>query len=598
MKEGERMADFLELKRTTSSSDSGFWINGITLYSTQGVYNTVYRCAYYASSLYNIRVGVYRNFDRYNFVFVSETAINPIDIRLVYNNVNDETITVQSIDRIDTQFETGFRNGFAVSPDDPIINITVFSSLSECLEAIGYSGGGGSSDTDIVITITTSSTSDDKVILINVGGTADGASSIIVNIDGKYSSNDTNAQGGTSIIGGGDGTFDDTSDPIPIPVLPSISTVDTGLITLFRPTAQELINLSRYLWSHLGDLEINLQKLFTNPMDYFIAFNIFPVSPLVTNARNIYIGNLITDIYMSPVANQWYEFDCGTVVLRPYWGSALDYSPNTRVQLMLPYIGSVQLNTDEVMGNQIGIKYRIDLLSGSCVAMVTVNGNVLYQFTGECAVAVPLTGADWSRIYSAVVGTIGTAITGVAGAMASGAAAGAATSAATSKNVAKATHEVGYLARSIGEIPKGVRGAPLLRQALQEATQISLGSAKEAAQASGNVSAGIRNSRILGAINNTVGQVMGAKASVSHSGTISGSAGMLGVRDAYLIVEYPNQSLAQDYKHFVGYPSNIYARLGTLSGYTEVEQVIPEGIWGTDDELAELIEALKSGVYL
>lgn len=73
---------------------------------------------------------------------------------------------------------------------------------------------------------------------------------------------------------------------------------------------------------------------------------------------------------------------------------------------------------------------------------------------------------------------------------------------------------------------------------------------------------------------------------------------MLGVRDAYLIIEYPNQSLAKNYKHFVGYPSNMYAKLSDLSGYTEVEQVIASGIWGTDDELAELIEALKGGVYL
>ncbi len=409
---------------------------------------------------------------------------------------------------------------------------------------------------------------------------------------------DPNAQGGISTIGGGDGTFDETSDAIPVPNLPDISVVNTGLVTLFRPTQQEVAALGSYLWTNFRDFIENLQKLFTNPMDYFIAFNIFPVSPLVTNAREIYIGNWATNILMPPVANQWYEFDCGTVTLQKYWGSALDYAPNTKVQLMLPYIGSVQLNTDEVMGQQIGVKYRIDLLSGSCVAMVTINGSVYYQFTGECAVAVPLTGADWSRIYSAVVGAVGTAITGVAGAMASGAAAGAVTSAVASKNVAKATHEAGYLARSIGEVPNGVRGAPAMRRALQEATQITVGAAKEAAQASGNVSAGIRTSRMLGAINNTVGQVMGAKTGVSHSGTISGSAGMLGVRDAYLIVEYPNQSLAKDYKHFVGYPSNMYARLGTLFGYTEVEQVIPEGIWGTDDELAELIESLKGGVYL
>lgn len=588
----------MELKRTTSSSDSGFWINGVTLYSVQSVYNTVYRCAYRSDSLYTIRVGVYRNFDRYNFVFVAENAINPIDIRLVFNNANDETIVVKTLDRIDTSFANGYRNGFAVAPDDPVINITVFSSLNECLEAIGFDGGGGDGEADIIVTISASSNPEDNVVLVDIGGTVDGATSITVKIDGEYISNDTNAQGGTSTIGGGDGTFDETSDAIPIPSLPAISTVDTGLVTLFRPTQEEVAALGSYLWTNFKDFIENLQKLFTNPMDYFIAFNIFPVSPLVTNARKIYIGNWATNITMVPVVNQWYEFDCGTVMLRPYWGSALDYSPNTKVQLMLPYIGSVQLNTDEVMGQQIGVKYRIDLLSGSCVAMVTVNGNVYYQFTGECAVAVPLTGADWSRVYSAVIGAVGTAITGVAGGIASGAAASASISAVAAKSVAAASHEAGYLARSLGEIPKGVTGAPAMRKALQEATELSLGIAKEAAQAGGNVSNGIRASRILGAINNTVGQVMGAKTGVSHSGTISGSAGMLGVRDAYLIVEYPNQSLAKDYKHFVGYPSNLYARLGTLSGYTEVEQVIPEGIWGTDDELAELVETLKGGVYL
>lgn len=409
---------------------------------------------------------------------------------------------------------------------------------------------------------------------------------------------DPNAQGGTSTEGGGDGTFDETSDAIPVPTLPSVSVVDTGLVTLFRPSREQIAALGSYLWTNFNDFIENLQKLFTNPMDYFISFNIFPVSPLVTNARRIYIGNWATDISMPPVANQWYDFDCGTVTLQKYWGSALDYAPNTKVQLMLPYIGSVQLNTDEVMGQQIGVKYRIDLLSGSCVAIVTVNGNVYYQFTGECAVAIPMTGADWSRIYSAVMGAVGTAVAGIGGAVAGASAAGAATTAMAAKGTAQAVHEAGYIARSVAEIPKGIRGAPAMRQALTDAMNASVDAAKTAASAPTNVANGIRTSRILGAINNTVGQVMGAKSAISHSGAISGSAGMLGVREAFLIVEYPNQSLAKDYKHFVGYPSNMYAKLGDLSGYTEVEQVIPEGIWGTDDELAELVEALKGGVYL
>lgn len=409
---------------------------------------------------------------------------------------------------------------------------------------------------------------------------------------------DPNAQGGTSDTGGGDGTFDETSDAIPVPTLPSVSVVDTGLVTLFRPSREQIADLGAYLWTHFNDFWENLQKLFTNPMDYFIAFNIFPVNPSIGTARDIYIGNWKTTIQMPPVLSQWYDFDCGVVTVQKYWGSALDYSPNTRIQLMLPFIGSVSLNTDEVMGQQLGLKYRIDLLSGACVAMLTINGNVYYQWTGECSVAVPLTGADWSRIYSAVMGAVGTAVAGVAGGMATASAAGSATSAIAAKSAAKSVHEVGYLARSMEAIPKGVRGAPAMRQALNDAAQISIDAAKQAASAPADVSNGIRTSKILGAINNTVGQVMGGKNMVSHSGTISGAAGMLGIRTPYLIIEYPNQSLAKDYKHFVGYPSNIYARLGTLTGYTEVEQVIPSGIWGTDDELAELVEALKGGVYL
>lgn len=593
------MADYLELTRTTSSSDSGFWINGITLYSVQGVYNTAYRCAYYANSLYNIRAGVYRNFDRYNFVFVAENAINPIDIRLVFNNANDETIVVKTLDRIDTSFANGYRNGFAVAPDDPVINITVFSSLNECLEAIGFDGGGGGGEADIIVTISASSNPEDNVVLVDIGGTADGATLITVKIDGEYISNDTNAQGGTSEMGGGTGTFDDTSDVIPIPPLPSISAANSGLVTLFRPSLTQLQALGAYLWTNITDFIENLNKLFMNPMDYLIALNIFPVNPGVGNSRAIKIGSFTTTIEMPPIISQWYEFDCGTIVLRPYWGSALDYAPNTKVSLFLPFIGSVQLNADEVMGNTIGIRYRFDLLSGQCVAMVTIDSSVWYQFTGEAGVSVPLTGADWSRVYSAAIGAVGTAITGGIGAAASGMATGSATAALAGARAADAVGNLGSVYSYINATSKGVKGVTAMREQMIQAAQMAINAGNQAAAAPAKVAQGVRASRIANTINNTIGSVMSGKMSVQHSGTISGSAGMLGVKTPYLCVEFPNQSLAQDYKHFVGYPSNIYARLGTLTGYTECESIYPSGLTGqTDAEVAELLESLKGGVYL
>lgn len=414
---------------------------------------------------------------------------------------------------------------------------------------------------------------------------------------------DPNAQAGTSTTGGGDGTFDDTSDEIPIPALPTISAADSGLVTLFRPSLAQLQDLGAYLWTNITDFIENLNKLFMNPMDYLIALNIMPVNPVVKTPRAIKIGSFTTTINMPPVASQWYEFDCGTVMLPKYWGSALDFAPNTKVSLFLPFIGSVHLNTDEVMGNQIGIKYRFDLLSGQCVAMVTIGltgqTSVWYQFTGEAGVSVPLTGADWSRVYSAAIGAVGTAITGGIGAAASGAAAGGATAALAGAQAADAASNAGLAYSMINDTSKGVRGVAAMRDQMLQASQMALDAGKQAASAPARVAKGVQASRIANTINNTIGTVMTGKGAIQHSGTISGSAGMLGVKTPYLCVEYPNQSLAQDYKHYVGYPSNIYARLGTLSGYTECEQVIPTSLAGqTDSEVAQVLESLKGGVYL
>lgn len=571
------MSDYLQVPPSHGNTLFDFYENGVNICEYAGTGHI--SVAYSSEISYNIRVGVYYDANYY-FVFVSDVDISSIDIRLV----GGAPSTVATCSSLVNQTSNGYYGITSYTPTNPSFNVNVYNSLSETLEAIGFPD--------------TPSTSSGVVVTVNASPNyiPPSTNGVIVTVIGRLL--DSNQQGGTSTTGGGDGTFDETSDVIPVPNLPDISVVNTGLVTLFRPTQQEVAALGSYLWTNFADFIENLQKLFTNPMDYFIAFNIFPVSPLVTNAREIYIGNWATNILMPPVANQWYEFDCGTVTLQKYWGSALDYAPNTKVQLMLPYIGAVQLNTDEVMGQQIGVKYRIDLLSGSCVAMVTVNGNVYYQFTGECAVAVPLTGADWSRVYSAVIGAVGTAITGGVGAVMTGNAGGAAMSAFATGKAANAVSSAGYSFAKLAVEGKGIKGIQAAREATIAAMQSAADAAKNAASASGTVAQGIRATRIANTVNNTVGQVMGAKTSISHSGTISGSAGMLGVRDAYLIVEYPNQSLAQDYKHFVGYPSNMYARLGTLSGYTEVEQVIPEGIWGTDDELAELVEALKSGVYL
>lgn len=581
------MADYLMVRRTTSSSDTGFYQDGTTAFTRESI--GAWKVAYKSDTTESVRLGVYRTGSIYSFVFVTSSAVSSIDIRMV-SPTGVVVGTVQQITAAIGGNYVGYFNTFSFTPDDPRFTYTVFTSQQACLEALAPSQlPDGSSG--VVVTAIASA---EEVLPTTTG--------VIVTAIAKLV--DPNQQGGTSETGGGRGTFDETSDVIPLPSLPSISAANSGLVTIFRPSLSELTALGKYLWTNITDFIENLQKMFSNPMDYFVAFHIVPCNPSVGSARIIKLGLWETSISMPPVTSQWYELNCGTVSLSEFWGSALDYAPNTKVSLFLPFIGSVTLNTDEVMGRQVSVVYRIDLLSGQCVAMVTVNvrdgqaPSVLYQFTGECGVSIPLTGADWSRVYSAAIGAVGTAITGGIAAANAGAAAGGATAALVTSRASEAMSMAGQSFAFINETSKGVKGVQEMRDQMVEASKLAAESARQAASAPTKVGSAIRASRIANTINNTVGQVISGKHGVQHSGTISGSAGMLGVKTPYLLIEYPNQSLATNYNKFVGYPSNMYASLGSLSGYTECEQVIPIGIPGTDGELAEILESLKGGVYL
>lgn len=576
------MSDFAFVPLVNSEAD--VFTNGLTIASKDGLGD--YKIGYVSSTPYTMKVGLYLSNMNLYFVFVTSVSVSDIDIYLV----SPASTTLFDVTSVISNFEGGYysEDSYNLVPNNT--PCTVFASRQEALSAMGIPTP--DVESGVVVTVLASP--------VDTPVTTDG---VIVTVVGKLI--DPNQQGGDSQPGGGQGTFDNSSDVIPIPDLPQLSAADTGLLTIFKPTLSELHDLGNYLWTNLTDFIENIQKMFSNPMDYFIAFHIVPCSPATGSARTVKLGLWDTNITMSPVLSQWYEHNCGYISIPEYWGNYLDYAPNTKASLFLPFIGTVTLNVDEIMNQRVGLVYRIDLLSGQCVAMLTVpgiqgqTGSVMYQFTGECSVSVPLTGADWSRIYSAAMGAVGTAITGGIGAAAAGTASSGVMSAIAGAQAADAVGNIGLAYSMINDTSKGVKGVAAMRSSMQDAANMAISTGRQAAASPSRVSNGIRTMRIANTIENTASAVMGAKHQVSHSGSISGSAGMLGAKTPYVLLEFPQQSLADNYRHFVGYPSNIYSRLGDLTGYTECEQVLPVGLSGaTDSEMAELIESLKGGVYL
>lgn len=391
----------------------------------------------------------------------------------------------------------------------------------------------------------------------------------------------------------GDGDFDETDDEIPMSSLPSLSFASTGFCRVYSPTLAQLSALATYMWTDqtfLQTLANHIIQLLEDPMEAIISLSLVPCSPTVGPAESVKVLFIsIPDVSMYPVTNQFTDVECGTLAVNEYYGSALDYNPYTKISCFLPFIGMVELDTDEVMGKTLSITYRIDVVSGACTAIIKADGDVYYQFSGHCSVQMPVTSADFSEYVSAIMSTA-KLVAGLGASAAGAPALGGALLGAPpigSKSTTQTT-------TSGGEVTLTKRNPETGRQVISGRVTTAP-QTKETVHTPGGMNFGELAIRSTA---NTVGAVMNSKAGIQHSGGFSGISGYLGVRYPYLIIKRPRLCNPSQYGQYNGRPSMIYANLGDCTGYTEVQSIQLTGIPATNPEMSEIAELLKSGVIL
>lgn len=214
--------------------------------------------------------------------------------------------------------------------------------------------------------------------------------------------------GGDSEDGGGDGDFDNTSEDIDVPNLPTLSATASGFVNIFAPTLNQLNQLASFMWT--TDFYDNILKLWADPMSVILGLSIVPVNIPVDDVREVKCGNVSTGVSMYHASTQFVIVDCGTINVNEYWGAYLDYSPYTKIQLYLPYCGTHSLDIDDIMGRSINVAYHIDILSGSCVAFVKSTGkglnSVLYEFSGNVSTQIPVTSENFSRLIQTAISSV------------------------------------------------------------------------------------------------------------------------------------------------------------------------------------------------
>lgn len=93
-------------------------------------------------------------------------------------------------------------------------------------------------------------------------------------------------------------------------------------------------------------------------------------------------------------------------------------------------------------------------------------------------------------------------------------------------------------------------------------------------------------------------KAMSGRSSVERSGNLSGNAGAMGIKKPYLVIQRPQTNLANVFETFVGKPANYTAKIKDCTGYISCTEVHIENCNGTDSELAELENLLKTGILI
>lgn len=456
---------------------------------------------------------------------------------------------------------------------DPFAGSYIITDVSGEWTYIQGIGGGilppYSHDVNIAITTSYADTVfDDSIGIlepgVNVGGSYGGISILCGQID-VVAVNGVplieEEYGPTSGPGGGvGGSFDNSSDSVDFASLPSGGAAASGLISMFAPTSAQLASFGQFLWTTLFDgsfdsLLTSLKKWVNDPIESVIQLAAYPVTPPSGAATTLKFCGIRSDLVgsgvtMNKCTSQFMDFDFGQLQTPAYWKQALDYSPYTKVNIYLPYIGICPLAADDVIDATLHLKYHIDLLTGGFSAELkcvkNINGTslnaVLYNWSGNMATQIPITSSNFSQVF----GSMMTAVAAI----------------------------------GVGAITGGMGAA----------------AAGGGAEAAG--SAAVAGGALSGAghgLAANIGNVINSKPHVTQSGRLDGTVGALSQFTPYLIIERPVQSLSSKFQEEQGYPSNIVQRLGDLSGMTVCEAPIMSGFSGATEEEKEAIRAMLCG---
>lgn len=361
--------------------------------------------------------------------------------------------------------------------------------------------------------------------------------------------------------GPGDDSADSSGDDIrPWDFVNTPLSAANNFVTIYALTTAQVSEFGATMWAKLSDTAfwqsvgtVFLNDFSINPADmlkYFVSLRYFPFdlsNYSATYANGIYIGRSTYPIQISTYPRRMQrnlvEINGGSVtVILPSPFNTNDFrncDPATKVTAYVPYCGIVELSASEVYGKTLYLTYFVDMQTGAISASICVQSNTYYEIAtlaGSCGAEVPITANNNIEFLQ----RIATVASGALSNTISGAAQGA----------------------HLGGAPGAVAGG-------------ALGALTGSTQALASL----------------------PPVTVHKAGKATGFATLGGSYRAHISIQVAKSDIPDSYAHTTGYISNKKARIGDLTGYTEMINPDVTGIDAHADELEKIKATLTTGFY-
>lgn len=197
----------------------------------------------------------------------------------------------------------------------------------------------------------------------------------------------------------------------------------SGFLNVYAPSAAQLSAFGGVLWTNAFntkwydfDSTANLiLNAVSNPIDYIVGLFMIPVTPQTGGSSGIFLGGINADTVKAPkVTKQFKTVNFGTLNIEELYGNYLDYS-NSHLSIYLPYIGTADLDVQEVNGGSVELQYTIDCFTGACVANVkctktvktpwglSYTNSTVHSYSGNVAIQLPISAGSFDTMLTGLV---------------------------------------------------------------------------------------------------------------------------------------------------------------------------------------------------